>query len=89
MDLICSMTGGGRMFDMFGNERTPEEELEKHRGDKGYLERFFMNNNKTYEEVAVGKYHVIRTIHGITGEPSYFVYSPESYVKYKSWRPKE
>ena len=77
------------MLNLFGIEVSPEEELEKHRGDKGYLERFFNNNDRVYEEVAVGKYYVIRTIHSVTGEPSYSVYSPESYVKYKSWRPKE
>jgi hypothetical protein len=73
--------------DMFGNDIDKGLELENHRGDHEYLAKLFPDNKLEYAEVAVGSYHVIRSIHGVTREPSYYVYSPESYRKYKLWTP--
>lgn len=73
-------------IDMFGNKVDPGLELEKHRGDQEYLARLFPDDKRIYSEIEVGSYHVVRMIHGKTGEPIYAVYSPKAYKNYKAYR---
>lgn len=73
------------MIDMFGNKIDASSELESLRGNQEALGKYFPNQEKCYAEVEVGSYHIVRQVHGTTGEIVYAVYSPESYRKYKLW----